>query len=56
MREGLRIVTPFAVALVVLDTSDHVYQCAPIFGYMLGWSRDRVKEYCGFRNWNVEVI
>ena len=34
---------------VVLDGSGHVYRCAPILGYMRGWSRERVLRYARIR-------
>lgn len=36
--------------------NDKVVETAPILGYMKGWTRDRVREYCERRNWSVRVV
>jgi len=38
---------------VVLDGSGHVYRCAPILGYMRGWSREPVLRYARIRRWTA---
>ena len=30
--------------------------CAPILGYMKGWTLKRIMSYCHFKGWTVEQI
>ena len=41
---------------VVLDGSGHVYRCAPILGYMRGWSREPVLRYARIRRWTASIL
>jgi hypothetical protein len=44
----------FYAGIVLQD--DRVVEAAPIVKYMKNWSRDRVRDYCKDKGWNVTVI
>lgn len=44
----------FTAGIVLWDNK--VVETAPILGYMKGWWRDQVREYCKTRNWSVKVV
>ncbi len=50
-----RIVAPHFVAEAVLR-DDLVTEVAPIVAYMRGWSRDRVREYCRSKGWQIAIV
>jgi hypothetical protein len=52
---GLRIVAPWFVAGVDIDSGGVAYHCAPIVRYMRGWTRERVEAYCATRRWMIEA-
>lgn len=35
---------------------DVVVEAAPLIGFMKGWTRARVKQYCADRDWATEII
>lgn len=43
----------FYCGIVLID--DRVIRAAPIVKYMIGWSRNRVREYCTKKCWIIEV-
>ena len=45
---------PFTAGLGLWD--DKVVETAPILRRMKGWSRDRVRDYCIVKNWQVSVV
>jgi hypothetical protein len=45
---------PFTVGIVLWD--DKVVQPGPIVNYMRGWSRNRVRDYCVKKGWEIEVV
>lgn len=47
----LRIVAPHFVAGIVRGGL-----CAPIIGYMRGWTLRQIREYCERKCWDVEVM
>jgi hypothetical protein len=47
----LRIVSPHFVAGIVRGGL-----CAPIIGYMRGWTFAQIRDYCVRKNWTVEVM
>jgi hypothetical protein len=51
-----RITAPHFVAGIALGTDDRVTEAAPIVRYMLGWDRDRVREFVRGRGWRIERI
>jgi hypothetical protein len=51
-----RITAPHFVAGLVLDRSDRVTEAAPIVRFMLGWDRDRVREFVRGRGWRIERV
>jgi len=52
----IRISSKWFVAGVLFDTSGHVYRCAPILGYMMGWDRHRVFRLARIRHWMAEEV
>jgi hypothetical protein len=44
----------FAAGIVL--RSDWVVEAAPKLRFMKGWSRERVRNYCRAREWNVSVV
>lgn len=44
----------FTAGLVLWD--DKVVEAAPIIRYMKNWSRQRVRDYCIVKNWQVSVV
>lgn len=50
-----RIEAKHFVAGLVLE-ADKVIIAAPIIRYMLGWSRERVREYAGEKGWRAQII
>jgi len=44
----------FTVGIVLFD--DRVVEGPPIVRYMRGWSRDRVRTYCGEKDWKVSIV
>lgn len=49
--EGAR---PFTAGIVLWDNT--VVEAAPIVGYMKGWRRSQVRNYCGSKGWEVSVV
>lgn len=47
-----RIVAPHFVAGVIVEEGN-VTRAAPIVGYMLGWSEERVRTYVRRRGWTA---
>jgi hypothetical protein len=50
-----QITAPHFVAGIVLDDGI-VATAAPIVKYMVGWNRDRVRDYCHQKAWHIRVI
>jgi len=50
-----QVTAPHFCAGVVL-TNDVVTEAAPILRYMVGWSRDRVRDYASGKGWQVKVV
>lgn len=50
---GFRIVAPHFVAGGDLVAA-RVTRCAPIIGYMRGWTARRVADYCAGKGWEIE--
>lgn len=50
MAAMIRIVAPHFVAGWCTD------RCAPIVGYMRGWTAERVLAYCRRRDWRAEYV
>lgn len=48
----VRVSAPHFVAGFDMDNN----RIAPIIKYMRGWSLLRITEYCGRKNWSLEVI
>lgn len=44
----------FCAGLVLKD--DVVSEAAPIIKYMVGWSRDKVRNYTRHKNWKARII
>jgi hypothetical protein len=44
----------FHAGIVLHD--DKVVETADIVRYMHGWSRDRVRDYCKERDWQVSIV
>lgn len=44
----------FCAGVVLWD--DKVIEAAPIVRYMKGWTRARVRAYCGDKKWKVSVV
>jgi hypothetical protein len=40
----------------IILVSDKVELAAPIIGFMRNWSRDRVRDYCVKKKWDVEIV
>ena len=49
----IHITAPYFSAGVLVRNSV-VYKAAPIVKYMVGWSVERVMEYCQKKGWKVE--
>src|SRR5215475_152470 len=52
----VRLSSKWFVAAVLLDRGGHVYRCAPLLQYMMGWSRVRVLRYARIRHWSLEEL
>ena len=50
----IRIVSPYFVAGAILE-NNKVIHVAPIIGYMKGWTREMVENYCKKKNWLYEL-
>ena len=50
-----QITAPHFVAGIVLDDGT-VTTAAPIVKYMIGWNRDRVRDYCHQKAWHIRII
>lgn len=46
------ITSPYFVAGYDTDTGN----IAPIIRYMKGWSIERIKSYCLFKHWTIQII
>lgn len=44
----------FCAGIVLWD--DRVCETAPIVRYMRGWTRDRVRDYCKQKGWQLKVV
>ena len=44
----------FCAGLVLVD--DTVNEAPPVLKYMVGWSRDRVRDYCKDKGWRIVVV
>jgi hypothetical protein len=44
----------FHVGITLHD--DKVVEAAPIISFMRGWSRDRVRDYCSERDWQISIV
>lgn len=53
--ETLEGIKPSFVAGLVLE-QNVVTEAAPIIRYMIGWNRDRVRNYAKKRGWIVRVV
>lgn len=51
-----RIVAPFFVAGVEIDSDGYVRRWAPIIKYMRTWSLERVIEYSHKRGWQIKEV
>ena len=49
-----QVKAPHFVAGIVLE-NDIVTEAAPIVKYMHGWSRDKVRDYCKQKGWQIAV-
>lgn len=50
-----QITAPHFVAGVYLREGT-VTCCAPIVRYMMGWSADNVRNYCGRKDWRIAYV
>jgi hypothetical protein len=46
---------PFTAGLIVHRDVDAVVRAAPILKFMLGWKRDRMRDYCKAQGWQLQV-
>jgi hypothetical protein len=44
----------FTAGIVLWD--GQVIEAAPIVRYMKGWPRDRVRDYCKQKKWDISVV
>ena len=52
----IRIEAPHFVAAIVLGKDRRIVEAAPIVGYMIGWTPERVREYVDKRGWTAERV
>jgi len=52
---GFRIVAPHFVAGGEVRNGVCI-RAAPIIGYMLGWTRQEIREYCRIKGWLVKKL
>lgn len=46
---------PFTAGIILHRDIDAVVRAAPILRFMLGWKRQRVKDYCKAQGWKREI-
>jgi hypothetical protein len=51
----IRIIAPHFIAGVII-TAGRAGRRAPILGYMVGWTAQRIIEYCEKKNWRYELL
>jgi hypothetical protein len=51
-----QITAPHFCAGISFDSAECVVEAAPIVRYMIGWSRQRVRDYCRSKNWSAKVV
>lgn len=51
----VQITAPHMCSGIILE-DDVVTEAAPIVRYMVGWNRDRVRDYCRQKGWNVRIV
>lgn len=44
----------FTAGIVLVD--DIVTEAAPIVSYMIGWKRDKVRDYCMHKRWHIVIV
>lgn len=47
---------PHFVAGIVLGDDRSVVEAAPILRYMVGWPREKARDYCRRKGWKTEKV
>lgn len=50
----LQISSSYFVAAIDLNDKGIAVKCAPIIGYMYGWDKDKIVDYCKKKRWKIE--